>query len=312
MHILASSAYPLSSPKGNSITAKRIASLLSSAGHTAEAINTDMPPEADVMIALHATKTLAASRRFKTQCPNGKLIIYLTGTDLYKDQPTNNPEFYEALNLADTLVISQPASLDSIPNCYKEKTHLVPASVMLPPEKHVSSPPSSSIALVGHLRPVKNPFLMNQALDQLTDLDVHAYTLGAALEPNMITEVNLWQQKDHRFQWLDDVEHAEALSWMRQVDFTLNTSHSEGGSNAVTESIVLGTPVLASRIEGNVGLLGRDYLGYFEPGNSSELAKLINKALTDQNFSEQLTQQIKELQPRFATQKETEGWLSII
>jgi glycosyltransferase involved in cell wall biosynthesis len=312
VHILVSSAYPLSSPKGNSITAKRIASLLSSAGHIAEAINTDMPPAADVMIALHATKALAASRRFKTQSPNSKLIIYLTGTDLYKDQPTNNPEFFEALSLADTLVISQPASLDSIPNCYKAKTSLVPASVLLPAVQHVSPPPSPSIALVGHLRPVKNPFLMNQALAQLSALDVHAYTLGAALEPNMINEVNRWQKEDSRFKWLDDVAHAKTLSWMSQVNFTLNTSHSEGGSNAVTESIMLGTPVLASSIEGNVGLLGRNYLGYFEPGCSEELAKLINRALTDQDFSNDLALQIKELQPRFSAQKETDGWLSII
>ena len=137
MHILISSAYPLSSPKGNSITAKRIATLLKKSGHTAEAINTDMPPPADTMIALHATKTLAASKRFKVHSPKGKLIIYLTGTDLYKEQANNNPDFHEALVLADILVVGQRASLASIPAEFLEKSHFVPASVLLPPLKNV-------------------------------------------------------------------------------------------------------------------------------------------------------------------------------
>ncbi|PQJ28226.1 glycosyltransferase [Rubritalea profundi] len=312
MHILISSAYPLSSPKGNSITAKRIAKLLTQAGHAAQAINTDMPPPADAMIALHATKTLAASKRFKVNSPNRKLIIYLTGTDIYREQTNNNPEFKEALILADALVVSQRASLASIPSEFQDKSHFVPASVLLPPLKKVSSPPSPSLALIGHLRSVKNPFLMNKALKELDGLKLDVFTLGAALEPNMLHEVHNWQQADSRFHWLNDVPYTKALSWIQQVDFTLNTSHSEGGSNAVAESIVLGTPVLASKIEGNVGMLGDDYLGYFEPNNASSLARLIHLAVTDYSFHQNLLQQITDLQQNFLPEKETAGWLKLL
>ena len=264
------------------------------------------------MIALHATKTLAASKRFKVHSPKGKLIIYLTGTDLYKEQANNNPEFHEALVLADILVVGQRASLASIPAEFLEKSHFVPASVLLPPLKNVSPPPSPSLALTGHLRPVKNPFLMNLALKELTELKLDAFTLGAALDPNMLNDVEEWQQADSRFHWLDDVPYTEALSWIEQVDFTLNTSHNEGGSNAVAESIVLGTPVLASKIEGNVGMLGDDYLGYFEPNSASSLARLIRRATTDRSFHQKLLQQITSIQENFLPEKETAGWLKLL
>lgn len=312
MHVLVSSAYPLSSPKGNSITAKRIVRLLQGAGHTAEAIHTDMPPCADAMIALHATKTLTTSKRFKACCPNSKLIIYLTGTDLYKDLPSNKPEFFEALDLADHLVVSQKASLESVPKSYHHKTSYVPASVLLPEEVAVPAPSENSVLLAAHLRPVKNPFLINKALDLLPDSDVHAFTLGAALDPVMAQQANNWHNHDARFEWLDNVPYQEALSWMRQVDYTLNTSHSEGGSNAVSESIMLGTPVLASRIEGNVGLLEDDYLGYFEPDNAQSLADLLQRAITDSNFKDQLHEQTLALQSKFLPEKEVAGWLSLI
>jgi glycosyltransferase involved in cell wall biosynthesis len=312
VHILINSAYPLSSPKGNSITAKRIAKLLTQAGHAAQAINTDMPPPADAMISLHATKTLAASKRFKVHSPNAKLIIYLTGTDLYREQTNNNPEFQEALILADVLVVGQRASLASIPADFQDKSHFVPASVLLPSLKKVSPPPSPSLALIGHLRPVKNPFLMNIALVELVELKLDAFTLGAALEPSMLADAEAWQLADSRFHWLDDVPYTEALSWIEQVDFTLNTSHSEGGSNSVAESIVLGTPVLASKIEGNVGMLGDDYLGYFEPNNASSLARLIQRSITDHSFHKKLLQQIAELQENFLPEKEVAGWLKLL
>ncbi|MFC4992608.1 glycosyltransferase [Rubritalea tangerina] len=312
MHIIVSSAYPLSSPKGNTVTAKRITDLLYMGGHTAEAINSDMPPSADAMIALHATKTLDSSKYFKAQYPKSKLIIYLTGTDLYQDQPNRRQEFYDALNLADALVISQESSLNSVPGPFRSKTFCVHPSVFLPEESTVPAPPKPSFALVGHLRPVKNPFLLNRALDIIRSVELHAYTLGSALDPDMVKAALEWQYHDPRFKWLYNVPYPQALSWMRQVDFTLNTSHSEGGSNAVAESIALGTPVLASRIEGNVGLLGDDYEGYFEPDNAASLAKLIDRAIHDSSFSDTLHAQIESLQPKFHPDQEIDAWLKIL
>ena len=312
MHILISSAYALHTQKGNSITAKRVAALLQSAGHQATAICTKTLPSCDIVIALHATKTLANSRQFKKANPSGQLIIYLTGTDLYKDQQQNSDDFYEALELADHLVVSQPASLDSIPNQFLEKSSVVPASVLLPALEDIDPPQQPSVSLVGHLRAVKNPFLLNKALQALPELALHAYALGGALDPEMGEVAKDFEREDTRYQWLEDVPYQKALSWIQQSTLMLNTSHSEGGSNAIAESVALGTPVLASKIEGNIGILGTDYSGYFEPDNAASLAQLIQRSLTDSDFLAQLQQQIDERQELFSPERELRAWLQLI
>jgi glycosyltransferase involved in cell wall biosynthesis len=49
----------------------------------------------------------------------------------------------------------------------------------------------------------------------------------------------------------------------------------EGGAHVVMEAVMSGTPVLASRIDGNVGMLGADYAGYFDCGDASQLVNAL-------------------------------------
>ncbi len=54
----------------------------------------------------------------------------------------------------------------------------------------------------------------------------------------------------------------------------------------VVEAVTAGTPVIGSRMSGNVGMLGEDYGGYFPVGDAAALAALLariwrNPALHD-------------------------------
>jgi glycosyltransferase involved in cell wall biosynthesis len=55
----------------------------------------------------------------------------------------------------------------------------------------------------------------------------------------------------------------------------------EGGAHVVIEAIRSGTPVLASRIDGNLGLLGDDYPGCSTWGDDAALAALLEQARDD-------------------------------
>ena len=46
----------------------------------------------------------------------------------------------------------------------------------------------------------------------------------------------------------------------------------EGGAHVILEAVQSGTAVLASRIDGNVGMLGPAHEGYFEVGDDAGLA----------------------------------------
>ena len=77
-------------------------------------------------------------------------------------------------------------------------------------------------------------------------------------------------------------------------------SRMEGGANVVIEAVRSGVAVLASRIDGNVGLLGRDYAGCFEAGDAQALAALMRRFTADPAFAAQLRAQCALREPRFA------------
>ena len=52
----------------------------------------------------------------------------------------------------------------------------------------------------------------------------------------------------------------------------------------ISEAAVAGVPVLASRMDGNVGLLGADYPGYFPVGDTEALARLLERLEREPRF----------------------------
>ena len=71
----------------------------------------------------------------------------------------------------------------------------------------------------------------------------------------------------------------------------VHASRLEGGAHVVIEAVRSGTPVLASRIDGNVGLLGTSYDGYFPAGDAPALATLLQQARDDTAMLGRLQQQ---------------------
>ncbi len=62
------------------------------------------------------------------------------------------------------------------------------------------------------------------------------------------------------------------------------TSRLEGGANVVTEALACGTPVISTRIDGSVGLLGERYPGYVTVGDTEALARMLRRAEEDGDF----------------------------
>ena len=56
----------------------------------------------------------------------------------------------------------------------------------------------------------------------------------------------------------------------------------EGGAHVVMEAVRSGTPVVASRIAGNVGMLSEAYEGYFEWADARGLADLLLRCRASQ------------------------------
>ena len=78
----------------------------------------------------------------------------------------------------------------------------------------------------------------------------------------------------------------------------------EGGANVICEAARIGVPVLASRVSGNVGMLGSDYPGYFALHDDRALARLLERAARDLRYYRRLKDAVRARRRLFAPSAE--------
>ena len=137
--------------------------------------------------------------------------------------------------------------------------------------------------MVGHLREVKDPFRAVRALAHLEG-DYEVVQVGGALDPAMTAVAKRWTKREPRYRWTGSVPHAAALAWIARSHLLVVSSVMEGGANVICEAARIGTPVLASRVPGNVGMLGRGYPGYYRLFDERALGRLIVKCREPEFF----------------------------
>jgi putative glycosyltransferase (TIGR04348 family) len=261
---------------GNRHTASRWSRMLRKAGHRV-AIATEWAGErCDLLIALHADRSHDSVRRYRDAHPKRALIVVLTGTDLYRDLPAGSKKARESLDLADRIIVLQSEAKRTLPKKWKKKTSVVYQSS---DTKLKHSPPKRPfrIAVVGHLRKVKDPFRAVMALQHLKG-DYEVVQIGGALEPGMAATAKKWMKREPRYRWLGSLPHAEAMQWIARSHVLVVSSVMEGGANVICEAARIGTPIIASRMPGNVGMLYRSFAGYYRLSDEKALARLIEKS----------------------------------
>ena len=80
----------------------------------------------------------------------------------------------------------------------------------------------------------------------------------------------------------------------------------------LSEAIAASVPILASRIDGNVGILGANYPGYFEVGDTAQLARLLTRAETSPRYLAELKAWSKRLAPLVDPTREEQAWSDLI
>jgi putative glycosyltransferase (TIGR04348 family) len=199
------------------------------------------------------------------------LGVVLTGTDLYRDIG-HDPLAQRSLALAHSLVVLQGLGIQSLPSQHQVKARVIFQSTgtrqTLPKTtRHLR------VVMVGHLREEKDPLTLMAAARLLPpDAGVFIDHIGAALDTALGLAAEATQAQCPHYRWLGAVPHAQTLQRIQRAHLLVHTSRMEGGAHVLMEAMCSGTPVLASRIDGNVGLLGEDYGGLLEPGNAQALA----------------------------------------
>jgi putative glycosyltransferase (TIGR04348 family) len=256
---------------------------------------------ADAMLALHARRSHASIKGFPREKP---LVLALTGTDVYRDIH-ESAEARESLELADRLIVLQPKA-GSYRALAEESQRCVQSSSTRLRQRPVKG--RFRVCVIGHLRAEKDPLRTMSALQFVPqDLTVEVIHLGAALDPALVPKT-----EDPRYRWLGSVPHARALKWLSSSHVMVISSRMEGGANVVCEALRIGVPVLASRISGNIGLLGTGYAGYFPLEDERALARLMMRAATEGRFYRQLRAQVRKLRGLVAPQAEKRALLAVM
>ena len=250
-----------------------------------------------LMIALHARRSAASIQAWANACPRKPLLVVLTGTDLYRDINTD-PEAQKSLALASHLVVLQDAGLDALPQQWRGKARVIYQSAppLVPAAK---SARRFGALMVGHLREEKDPLTFMKAALQPQAAGVFFEQIGSALSPEFALAAQLTATQTTRYQWLGELPRAATRQRIKRAHVLVNCSRMEGGAHVILEAVQSGTPVLASRISGNIGMLGTHYQGYFETGNELQLAALVRRCATEPDFLAMLNTQCRQRAPLF-------------
>jgi putative glycosyltransferase (TIGR04348 family) len=303
---------PPGSRKGNRVTALRWAAVLRRLGHRAQVAENFHGQPCDLLIALHARKSHAALARFRVEHPGRPLVLALTGTDLYGDIHTD-ASARRSLELADRLIVLQRMGVEGLPEYLRPKARVIYQSV---PTPAVLLPPKNDlfeVCVVGHLRPVKDPFRTAQAARLLpASSRLRVLQLGGALSEDMEQKALGEAATNPRYRWLGELPRWKALRVLSRCRLLVLTSQLEGGANVIGEALACAVPVLSSRIAGSVGILGEDYPGYFPYGDTQALAALLHRAETDRKFYQDLKERCKKLRPLFDPKREVASWKNLL
>lgn len=283
---------------GNRHTATRWAGLLRELGHDVAVSTCWSGRPAEMMIALHARRSHESAKQFRTTNPASALVIVLTGTDLYRDIRTDR-DAQDSLSIADRLVVLQEMGGFALHASLRAKTRVIYQSAR---SRAPAQAPTGifRIAVVGHLRGEKDPFRAAIALRSMTDLsNMQVVQIGQALAPQFEARARRFMELDPRYRWIGSVPHWQALRWMARSHALVVSSRMEGGANVIAEAAVIGVPVIASQVPGNVGMLGRNYPGYFRPGDHQDLARQLRRAATSDKYYAQLRRMLSARRRRF-------------
>ncbi len=269
---------------GNWQTARRWAQLLS--GHYRVRLAREWTGQSkddastDLLLALHARRSADSIAAWANARPGQGLVVALTGTDLYRDI-TVDATAQRSLVLAQRLIVLQEQGPLALPEPLRAKCWVVfqsstPRATLPKTTRHLRA------VVVGHLRAEKAPQTVWDAARLVApDEGIQIDHLGNALDPALGEAARQTQADCPHYRWLGGVSHAAARNRIQRAHLLLHPSAMEGGAHVILEAVLSGTPVLASEVAGNVGMLGADYAGYFPPGDAAALVGWLRACRAD-------------------------------
>jgi putative glycosyltransferase (TIGR04348 family) len=270
---------------GNWQTARRWARML--AGHYGVRMVGSWPDnpltqdDTSLLLALHARRSAASINAWAQTHPGRPLVVALTGTDLYRDIDSD-ASARRSLALAHRLIVLQDQGPWALPEGLRAKCRVVLQSSTRR-QTLTKTGAHLRVVVVGHLRDEKWPQTIFEAARLLAPEEgIRIDHIGRELDLLLAHAARQTQATCPHYRWWGGLPHGATRSRIQRAHVLVHPSRMEGGAHVIMEAVLSGTPVLASHIDGNVGMLGADYPGYFPPGDAAALVAMLRACRTGQ------------------------------
>ena len=297
------------SKTGNRVTASRWERLLHELGHkvTVQSDWDGMP--GDMMVAIHAWRSAPSITRFRQRFPGRPLVVALSGTDIYRFRHSHPEETLRSIEMADALVCLHDLVYQAIPEAHRKKLHVIHQSATPLKRSRRPSVRTFDACVVGHLREEKDPFRTAYAARTLPqESHLRVIHLGRAHNDEWAGQARAEMEINPRYYWRGEVGAWQVRQEFLKTHALIHSSIMEGGANVISEAVVADVPVIASDIDGNVGLLGEDYPGYYPVEDTGALCALLQQAETDHDFLQLLLEHGNKRKHLFTPERESRRW----
>jgi glycosyltransferase involved in cell wall biosynthesis len=144
------------------------------------------------------------------------------------------------------------------------------------------------------------------------DSRIRVRHIGAALDPELGRAARALARRDDRYRYLGPLPHGLARAAIASSDLLIHPSRMEGGANVIVEAVTADTPVVASRVSGNVGMLGGEYPGYFAAGDPAALAEILQHCLAGRGLMPRLRAATRSRRPLFRPEAEARALRALL
>ena len=264
------------------------------------------------MVAVHAWRSAESIERFKACYPQRPLVLQLSGTDIYEYLKSDPKPTLRSMELADRLVALNDLAWRVVPRRLRSRLVVIRQSAVAPAARNPSKR-AVLVSVIGHLRDVKDPLRAAEAARLLPPgSNVRVEHVGRAYSESWAERARAEMETNPRYVWRGDVPAGAVRRLLTRSHAMVISSVSEGGANVISEAAVAGVPILASRMDGNVGLLGQGYPGYFPVGGTRALAGLLKRIECDSAFGRRLAESVATRAALFHPRRELTAWRRLL
>ncbi|MEE2745763.1 MAG: selenoneine biosynthesis selenosugar synthase SenB [Pseudomonadota bacterium] len=297
---------------GNRTTANRCERIFRKLGHQVITATSYASQPADMMVAIHAYRSAESIKSFRQKYPSRPLMVCLGGTDINEFIYSHRELTSRSMEMADLLICLNDLVPKRVPKSLRHKARVIYQSARPLIKPRSPSKRYFDICVVANLRKVKDPMRAAIAVRSLPkESQIRVIHFGSASDPSLKRFAALEMKSNSRYIWKGQVPAWRVRREFLKTQLMVISSFSEGGANVVSEALVSSVPIVASKIDGNIGLLGKDYEGYFPVGDEKALMGLLLNIENDPGFLSALTLQCQARADIFSCDREVEAWKEV-